>query len=195
MLRERGGLLMKNKQLNILVEGAMMIALATVLSYIKFWKSPYGGSVTLEMLPLVVFALRRGGKWGLIVCITHGILQMFMGFDNVLYCNTLLAQIGCILLDYVAAFGLIGLASVVADRFSTRVKASCAGALYASIIRYVCAVLSGWLLWGSYAWEGWNPFTYSLAYNAVYMIPNTILLVIVIAIMAKGSPKFLEKQY
>lgn len=185
---------MRNKNLSILVEGAMMIALATVLSYIKVWKSPYGGSVTLEMLPLVVMGLRRGPKWGLAVGFTHGLIQMFLGFENVLYCNGLLAQIGCILLDYVAAFAVLGLASLVTDRFSNKLTGVACGALFAACLRYVCAVLSGWLLWGSYAWEGWNPALYSIAYNAVYMVPSTILLVVVIVLIAKTSGKLIEKQ-
>jgi len=185
---------MRNKKLNILVEGAMMIALATVLSYIKVWESPYGGSVTLEMLPLVVMGLRRGPKWGLIVGFTHGLIQMFLGFSNVLYCNGLLAQFGCIVLDYVLAFAVLGLAGIVSVKFDKLAVGASAGALFAACLRYICSVLSGWLLWGSYAWEGWNPALYSIAYNAVYMVPSTILLVVVIALIAKTAPKFLEKQ-
>ena len=49
-----------------LIEGSMMIALATVLSIFKLVEMPYGGSVTLaSMLPVIIFAYRHGILWGL----------------------------------------------------------------------------------------------------------------------------------
>ena len=85
----------------VLAEGAMMIALATVLSLIKIWEMPYGGSVTLfSMLPIVLMSYRHGAKWGLLTAFAHSILQLIMGIKNVGYCATLGAQIACILLDY-----------------------------------------------------------------------------------------------
>ena len=83
----------------ILVEGAMLIALATILSYVKFYDLPFGGSITLEMLPLVIMGLRNGPKWGCFTGFVHGLLQMIIGFSNVMYCANRLSQIGCILLD------------------------------------------------------------------------------------------------
>ena len=50
----------KNKT-KILVEGAVMVALATVLSYVRVYRLPWGGSITLlSMLPIVLFSIRRG---------------------------------------------------------------------------------------------------------------------------------------
>lgn len=94
----------------VLVEGALMIALATVLSYIKLFSLPQGGAITLEMIPLVLMGLRNGTKWGCFTGFVHGLLQMMLGFENVLYCQTLAAQVGCILLDYLLAFTVLGLA-------------------------------------------------------------------------------------
>ena len=52
---------MKNTKTKILVEGAVMVALATILSYLRIVKFPWGGAITvLSMLPIVVFALRYG---------------------------------------------------------------------------------------------------------------------------------------
>ena len=59
---------MQNTKTKILVEGAVMVALATVLSFIRVFKLPWGGSITLlSMLPIVLFSIRRGVSWGLIV--------------------------------------------------------------------------------------------------------------------------------
>ena len=50
----------------ILAECALMIAIGTVLSNIKFFTMPNGGSITLlSMLPFVLVSFRHGAKWGL----------------------------------------------------------------------------------------------------------------------------------
>ena len=49
-----------SKKTFLLVEGALMIAMAFVLSYIKLYDMPMGGSITLEMIPLVIMGLRHG---------------------------------------------------------------------------------------------------------------------------------------
>ena len=48
----------------VLVEGALCIALSIVLSYIRLFRMPQGGSVNLELVPLILFAWRRGLCWG-----------------------------------------------------------------------------------------------------------------------------------
>ena len=178
----------------ILVEGAIMIALATVLSYIKFFDLPQGGSITFEMLPLVVMGLRHGPKWGALTGFVHGLIQMILGFSNVLYCNTLLSQAGCILLDYLLAFSVLGLACVFKKMVKNQFAGCLVGAFVVGLLRFVCSFLSGWLLWGSYAPEGQSAYMYSLIYNGSYMIPNIIILVIIIAIIYKINPRIFSKQ-
>ena len=57
----------------ILVECALMIAIGTVLSNIKFFTLPNGGSVTLlSMLPFVLVSFRHGVKWGLFTGFVNG---------------------------------------------------------------------------------------------------------------------------
>ena len=68
---------MKNTKTRILVEGAIMVALATVLSFLKLWQFPWGGSITvLSMLPIVVFALRYGVARGLAVSFVYSLIQL-----------------------------------------------------------------------------------------------------------------------
>lgn len=181
----------KNSKTLILVEAAMCIALATILSYLKIYEMPFGGSITLEMLPIVFYALRRGYKWGVVTGFAHGVLQMILGFSSVLYCSTLLSQIGCILLDYVIAFSVLGLASVFAAPFkhSNRKIGYIVGAVIVGILRFICSFLSGWLLWSSYAPEGMHPAFYSLVYNGAYMFPDILILAIVIGILSLTIPK------
>ena len=64
----------------ILVHGALCIAIAFVLSYIKLFSMPLGGSITLaSMLPLMIYANRYGLKWGLWAGLVYGFLQYFQG--------------------------------------------------------------------------------------------------------------------
>lgn len=186
---------MTNTKTRLLVEGALMIAVAYVLSFFKLFDLPQGGSITLEMLPLVIMGLRNGAKWGCFTGFVHGLLQMILGFSNVMYCATLLAQVGCILLDYLLAFSVLGLAPVAFIFIrKNRMLAAVVGSIIAGLLRFVCSFLSGWLLWGSYAPEGMSAPIYSLVYNGSYMIPNIILMAIVIAILYKTAPALIRKQ-
>lgn len=180
----------KTKKTLVLVEGAIMIALATVLSYLKVYELPQGGSITLEMIPLVVMGIRRGNKWGCFTGFVHGILQMVLGFSNVLYCNTILSQFGCIMLDYVLAFTVLGLSSIFMGLFKNKkVVGVICGSVFVGLLRFLCSFLSGWLLWGSYAPEGQSAYMYSLIYNGSYMIPNIIIMSVAVALIYKIVPK------
>ncbi len=183
-----------------LVEGALMIALSTVLSMISLFKMPYGGSVTLlSMLPLVLMSFRHGAKWGLFTAFVHGALQLVLGLENVAYCATIWSQIGCILLDYLLAFTVLGLASTFAKPFSNRVTGLLVGTFGVCFLRFVCSFLSGWLLWGSYKdsyeWATNLPvWLYSLIYNGSYMLPETILTVLGAVLLYKAMPKQFQAQ-
>ena len=92
-----------------LVEGALMIALGTVLSYIPIFELPHGGSVTfVSTLPIILMSLRHGPKWGLFTAFVYSLIQLFLGLKNLTYCQTLGAQVGCALLDYVLVLHRIG---------------------------------------------------------------------------------------
>lgn len=180
--------------IKIIVEGALMIAIATILSYIKFFNLPQGGAITIEMLPIVIMGFRHGSKWGCFTGFVHGLLQMIIGFQNVMYCATLLSQIGCILLDYLIAFAVLGLSGLFMAMFKNKVAGATVAAVICGALRFICSFLSGYLLWGSYAPEGMNPAYYSLVYNGSYMLPNTIILAVICAILAATAPKIFLRQ-
>lgn len=185
----------KMKKTRILVEGAIMIALATVLSYIKLYELPQGGSITLEMIPLVVMGVRHGNKWGCFTGFVHGVLQMILGFSNVLYCSTVLSQFGCIMLDYILAFTVLGLSSIFMGIMQNKKAiAVVCGSILVGLLRFLCSFLSGWLLWGSYAPEGQSAYMYSLIYNGSYMIPNIIIMAVVVSLLYKLVPKLFTKK-
>ena len=151
----------------------MIIALGTVTSMIKLYEFPFGGSVTFFSMLFICLA---GYFYGPATCIltgcAYGILQFLLG-------PYILFPIQ-VVVDYLLAFGALGLSGVFCKSRHGLIK----GYILGICGRYVFAVLSGWLFFGEYAWEGWSPLPYSLAYNAAYIFAEGIVTIIILAIPA-----------
>ncbi len=191
-----------------LVTSGVLIGLATVLSMIKVFSWPFGGSVTLfSMVPILVLSYMYGVRWGLLGCTVYGVLQMILGatmsqaFAGLSGWAILLMA----LLDYIIAYVVIGLSGMFKGKIKNDTVAFSLGAVVAILLRLVCHFLSGWIFWGSYAeWFFGEAFVnsfssfvmsnfdgqmlaalYSLVYNSLYMIPELIISVVgIIALMA-----------
>ena len=88
-----------------LVTCAVALALAYVTSYIKIFKLPFGGSVTLfSMLFIVLIGYWYGIKVGILTGLVYGIFQ-FLQEPYVLS----FFQVCC---DYILAFGAMGLSGL-----------------------------------------------------------------------------------
>ncbi|MBQ9982936.1 MAG: energy-coupled thiamine transporter ThiT [Oscillospiraceae bacterium] len=174
---------MKKNSTQVLVEGSAMVALATILSYIRVFKFPTGGSVTLlSMLPIVVFSMKHGVKKGIFVSFVFALVQLLQGVSEGLFGWGLTAPmlISCILLDYIVAFTAIGFAGIFRNKGAV---GRISGTIIALVIRFICHFLSGVVIWGTVGelWTGFsidNVFLYSLVYNGIYMLPEIIFTVI-----------------
>ncbi|MBR0143490.1 MAG: energy-coupled thiamine transporter ThiT [Clostridia bacterium] len=170
---------MKLSRTRILVECAILLSFATVLSLFKIVDLPYGGSVTVaSMLPVVVIAYRHGLGYGLLSGTIYGIVQQLLGLKTLSYVTTWQSVVAVILLDYVVAFMVIGLAGIFRKRIGNQAAAMTLGALLACVLRYACHVISGATVWAGLSIPTAGAIAYSFAYNATYMIPETIVLVI-----------------
>jgi len=187
-----------NSKTVLMVEGAAMVALATVLCFIRVYKLPWGGSVTaLSMLPIVIFSIRRGIKNGLVASFAFALIQFFQGIMDGLFGWGLspVMLIACIFIDYLLAFTVLGIAGL----FRTKgVAGSIGGIVLAVFLRFVCHFLSGVIIWHSFGelWSGFsteNEILYSLLYNGAYMLPELILTVIgaVILLIVPNTRKIL----
>ena len=191
-----------NKRILCITEGAIMIALAVVLEVLCHWLNevmgieallPFGGTITVSMLPIVYYSYRHGVAWGVGVGFTHSLLQIVLG-----HLSYLPKELGdlvlCLLLDYLLAFTVLGIADLFAKPFGKkRLAGYCVGAVAVCVIRFVLSFLSGVILWGSYAPEGMNVWVYSLIYNGSYMLPNTILTAMfAVIVCAALDPKTLR---
>lgn len=198
---------------SVLVECALMIALGTILGFIPVFELPHGGSITLvSTLPIVLVSFRHGVKWGTLTAFIHSLIQLLLGVKNLAYCQTTGAVVGCILLDYVAAFTLLGLACVVAKPFKNRLLGVGAGTLAVSLVRYLCSFLSGYIVWKDYGYAfewmtqfGWGQsisslgenalcWLYSAVYNATYMLPEAVLTVLAAVILCRLAPRLFQPQ-
>ncbi|MBN1333721.1 MAG: energy-coupled thiamine transporter ThiT [Synergistales bacterium] len=147
----------------MLVEGGLAAGLAIALSYLRIFRMPQGGSVTLENLPLLIYALRWGFKGGFGAGVVAGLVQLILGGYVVHPAQALL--------DYPIAFGVLGFAGLVR-------KPIWAGMLLGTSLRLVAHILSGVIFFASYAPEGTNVWLYSTIYNGSYMVPNLALSLI-----------------
>ena len=168
----------------MLVEGAVMVALATILSYLRIVKFPWGGAITvLSMLPIIVFALRYGVKRGLAVSFVYAIVQLGQGilFDGLLGWGLSVPMlIACIFLDYLGAFTILGLAGMFGNKSWGGIIG---GTVIAMLLRLLLHFLSGVVIFHSAGmlWEGFateNTWLYSLVYNGAYMLPEIIFTTI-----------------
>ncbi|MGC9490393.1 MAG: energy-coupled thiamine transporter ThiT [Thermovirgaceae bacterium] len=159
---------MEQQKVRILVEAALVAALALALSYLRLWRMPQGGSITLENVPILIFALRWGFKAGTGAGAVAGLLQLILGGYVV---HPLQA-----LLDYPLAFSALGFAALAP-------RPLWLGLAMGTFLRLACHVLSGVIFFASYAPEGTNVWLYSTVYNGSYMLPNLGLTIILTYIL------------
>ena len=92
-------------RIRALCEGAIMVALAFVMSFIKLYELPNGGSLTPAMFPILLYALRWGLPQGLTAGFVFGLLQLI--FDGAYAWGW-----QSMVLDYLLAFTPLGLAGL-----------------------------------------------------------------------------------
>ncbi len=173
-----------NKKLQIMVEAAVMVALAVVLSFVKVWSMPQGGTISLTMIPLFLLSFRRGPFVGSVSGALYGVISLI--FDGQIYHPM------SILLDYILAYGVLGVAGFFNKSYGGIILGTAAG----TALRFISSLLSGAVLFAQYAPEGMNPWIYSLGYQATYMLPELVICVVALTLLfGKGRKLFLvDKQ-
>lgn len=167
------------KQTLALCEAGIMIALSTVLAMLKLIDMPYGGSVTFaQMLPILIYAYRHGPKYGMGAALVASVIQLLLGLENFSYLPlvTWYSIVVLGLLDYVVAYSAFGIVGFFKKKMNYK-QAMLLGGLVASVIRYLCHVVSGFTAWAAFELPSGAVLAYSFGYNATYMIPETIVLI------------------
>jgi thiamine transporter len=185
----------RNKNLVVMVECALFVAVALALDLIKLPSLPNGGSIKLVMLPLIIVALRRGVKWGTVASMVYLVIAIVLGREEIFYPgSTVTVIVVCILLDYVLAYAVCGLAPIFAKLFPNKVLGNSVATLIVCLIRYFAHFLSGATIWADMTQGFKGVVWFSLAYNGTYMIPITIVCVVVIAILSAVAPRIFRVQ-
>ncbi len=174
----------------MLVEGAVMVALASVLSFIRVYKLPWGGSITLlSMLPICLYSVKYGVVNGLGAAFVFSLVQFIQGITDGLFGWGLspMMLVACILFDYILAFTVIGLAGLFRKK---GVAGWIVGTVIALMLRFFFHFLSGVVIWESAGklWKGFetdNTYLYSFLYNGSYMLPEIIFTAIGAVLLLK----------
>lgn len=151
-----------NSKTKKIVTTGVLIALGTILSMVKVFALPYGGSITLfGMVPVLILGYKYGLKWGAVSGLVYSVLQAVLGatasqafagmYDPENAAKSVLNIVLMAILDYLVAFTVLGLAGMFKGKIKNDVAAITAGSAVAVLLRLVAHFLSGWILWGSYA--------------------------------------------
>ncbi len=179
---------MKRKNLKKMVTTAVLSALAIVLTWVEIQVGAVGGSINIVMLPIIIAAYYYGIGWGIGAGLVVGFVKCLIG-------GGIGWGLPSILLDYVLAYGAVGLAGI----FSGKKWGLGFGAIVGCIARFVIHFISGVTIYAIVTTETYagvttsSPWIYSLVYNGLYMIPSTIIVVALAFLISKPLGKHFEK--
>jgi thiamine transporter len=173
--------MMRNKNLRTMVEVSLLVAAAVLLSFLKLFRMPQGGSVSLEMVPIFLLAFRHGGRIGML---GGGLL----GFAKLLISPFVIHPVQ-LFLDYPVPYMLLGIAGFGLLRQNRPL-----GVAAGSLLRYVIHVVAGVVFFAEYAPEGTPVIVHSLVYNAWYMVPEALIVGAVIMLLS-GRRDLFEPEY
>ena len=170
-----------HKSLRVLTEGAILIAMAEILSFLPLYKMPWGGSLDLAMLPIILFCVRWGFGPGLIVSFAHAVLQTLFEGGIAIGWQSIVG-------DFLVAYTVLGLAGLFKGKFYPATVVAC-------VARFLVHYVVGATIWAEYMPETFfnmtmtTPWIYSALYNAAYMLPDMVVILIVGAILMKTPAK------
>ena len=176
-------------RLRALCEGAIFIALAQVLSYLKLFELPQGGSITIEMLPIFLYCARWGFGPGMLASFAYSILQAVLSST---YAWTWQSLIG----DYLLAFTVLGFAGAC-----SKLKGGFfIGTVVGCVCRFIVHFISGITIYRIYEPTELfnttfaNPYIYSAAYNGSYMVIDLVLCLVITALLYRPLSRYFAPQ-
>lgn len=172
------------KNTHRMVVTAILLALGGVLSLIKVYQLPMGGSITLlSMLPVAMISIEYGVKWGLAAGFLYSLIQIALDLGGVMAWGLTPAVFaGTLVFDYFLAFTAIGISGLFRRK---GVAGICLGIGLGLAIRFACHFISGTILFANWCPEGWNVALYSVCYNGSFMLPEMLFTMIAASILFK----------
>ncbi|MCL2856066.1 MAG: energy-coupled thiamine transporter ThiT [Defluviitaleaceae bacterium] len=149
----------------------LAMSIAFMLSFLTIFRMPWGGSITpMSMFFVSLIGFMFGPVVGIVSGVAYGLLQLVQRASVVHPIQ--------LILDYPMAFGALGLSGF----FWKAKNGLYIGFVVAVIGRWAMHTLAGVVFFGQWAWEGWNPLPYSMAYNAAYIVPEMVITLIILVI-------------
>jgi thiamine transporter len=182
----------KRSTVVVLAEGALVAALAIVLSLLPTNFGPGGGfSISLGMIPMTIYALRRGLKPALVASFLWGVMHFPLG-------QVYFLSLPQVAIEYFLAFTFAGFAGLYHQQVQTALER---GQLriamrYAALARFVGAggrwfwhFIAGVVFWGSYAMWGYGPILYSLIVNGISGLVTGAVTAFVVTLLLTRTPR------
>ena len=171
----------KRTPVRVLCEAAIFLAMAQILSYIRLYEFPNGGSIDCAMLPIILFSVRFGPLWGALTGFVYGVLQYVLGNGIAIDWTSMVA-------DYLVAYTLLGFGAGLfrGKKYGVYYGTLCGGAL-----RFAAHLVVGAVVWGKYMPDSFfgmtmtNEWFYSLLYNGSYMLPDIAIVLLLFALLYK----------
>ncbi|KRK80713.1 energy-coupled thiamine transporter ThiT [Companilactobacillus nodensis] len=184
----------KPNNLVVLTEGAIIVAAAQALSFVPHDLGVSSIQIVYGLIPMAIYALRRGLKPGLTAGLVWGILDLILkGFSSGGFLNPLQGFV-----EYPLAFaavGLVGLGSVqVKNRIENDKNPLGLIILYSGIgffAKYFLHFIAGGIYWGAYAPKTMNPWIYSAVINGGSFIANMIMMLVLLVVLSRVFKRFI----
>lgn len=176
----------RKNQVRALTEGAVLVGLGFVLSFVKLYELPNGGSLTPAMFPILLYGLRWGLAKGLGAGFVFGLMQLL--FDGAYAWGW-----QSMVLDYLLAFTPLGLAGLFRGKSWGIFPGTVLGCAGRFLVHYISGVTIYRIIEPT-ALPGFGTFDnaalYSLVYNGSYMLPNTVLALVLAALLYKPMKRY-----
>ena len=166
-----------HRSIRALTEGAILIAAAEILSFLPLYKFPWGGSIDLAMLPIILFCVRWGFGPGMLASTAHAVLQTLFEGGIAIGWQSILG-------DFLIAYMVLGLAGLFRGKFLPAAVVSCTA-------RFLVHYVVGATVWAEYMPESFfnmtmtTPWIYSALYNGAYMLPDLVMIVVIFLLLQK----------
>ena len=155
--------------LHILINIALMLTLAIILSEIRLYHLPQGGSVSLGgLIPILMISFRYGAEIGTLAGFLFGLITIMQ--------DPFILHPVQVLFDYPLPVMAIGMAGFFHEKIFL-------GTILAFTGNYICHFISGVVFFASYAPEGTSAVMYSLITNATYVVPEMIICLILLKVL------------
>ena len=166
-----------HQSIRALTEGAILIAAAEILSFLPLYKFPWGGSIDLAMLPIILFCVRWGFGPGMIASCAHAVMQTLFEGGIAIGWESILG-------DFLIAYAVLGLAGLFKGKFCLAAAVSCTA-------RFLVHYVVGATIWAEYMPETFfsmtmtTPWFYSALYNGAYMLPDLVMILVIYFLLSK----------